>query len=165
MPGHVKLGASGEPDPGALVLTNLNPLKQKNKSPINCFRSAPLPCGQQCHQEVGYIQFVVDKFRLGRILQSRTIPRKLYGHLTAMEALQRGSSKWEQHFTQWSYLSTCKYPEWWRGEGYCPSGASEQAFQIWPGKIFCLLLNVSSFFTRLRLLILQNLKNVKTCQI
>ena len=69
MPGHVKLGASGEPDPGALVQTNLNPLKQENKSPINCFRSAPLPCGQQCYQEVGYIlflysisQFVVDTF-------------------------------------------------------------------------------------------------------
>ena len=49
MPGHVKLGATGEPDPGLPVENNL---KQKIKLLINNFRSTPLPCRQQCHKEV-----------------------------------------------------------------------------------------------------------------
>ena len=73
------------------------------------------------------------------------IPRKLYGHLMAMEALQRGSSKWEYLFKKWFYLSTFKHPERWRGKGYCPFGAWEQAFQIWPGWKLLFLLQ-SSFF-------------------
>ena len=73
MPGHVKLGASGEPDPGTQVTSGK---WAKLWFLINCFRSAPLPCGQQRHQKVLYLlcfnhykQF--PWFSLNRVSQER----------------------------------------------------------------------------------------------
>ena len=43
------------------------------------------------------------------------------------------------------FVLSCKNPEWWRRKGYCPSGAWEQAFQIWPGWKFLLLVQCSFF--------------------
>ena len=75
MPGHVKLGASGEPDPGAQVTSGK---WAKLWFLINCFRSAPLPCGQQCHQKVLYLSLLCFNhhiqhpwFSLNRVSQER----------------------------------------------------------------------------------------------
>ena len=109
---------------------------------------------------------IIDKFSSGRILQSHMIPRKLYGHLTATEALQRGSSKWEYLSTKWSYLSCHVNIQNDDGEkATVLLGHENKHFKSDQVEHFCFLFNFSFFSTRLCPSILQSLKNAKTWQI
>ena len=127
-----------------------------------------MPSGGGCYLTtcVQYTSSLLTKSIIGRILQSRMIPKKLYGHLTATEALQRGSSKWEYLSTKWSYLSCHVKIQNDDGEkATVLLGHENKHFKSDQVEHFCFLFNFSFFSTRLCPSILQSLKNAKTWQI